>query len=60
MNKTYNDIISATTEAIRDIELPEYQLKTIIGNTQTAITIKDIERNQEFGFTLFINAIFNN
>lgn len=60
LNKTYNDIISATTEAIRDIELPEYQLKTIIGNTQTAITIKDIERNQEFGFTLFINAIFNN
>ena len=60
LNKTYNDIISATTEAIRDIELPEYQLKTIIGNTQTAITIKDTERNQEFGFTLFINAIFNN
>ena len=60
LNKTVDDIINATTDAIRDIELPEYQLKTIIGTTRTAITIKEVERDQMFGFTLFVNAIFKN
>lgn len=60
LNKTYADIISAITEVVRDVEFPEYQLKTIIGNNKTSISIKDVERRQEHGFTLFVNAIFKN
>ncbi len=59
LNKTYNDMLSLTTEAIRDIENPECQLATIIGNTKTSVTIKDdINRNQLHGFTLCVNVIF--